>query len=117
MKEFLEAILDHDLEPNFRPKDPCRCLKVVKMLDSQYVQEQKMKMAAKETTQNNISMTVKSKDMQDPKQSRPPKPTGKIPCNSEWSDSEDGKDDQARAKPFDIQNPQPSTSYTSESAP
>ena len=29
-KEFLEAILDFDLKPNFRPKDPCRCPKVVK---------------------------------------------------------------------------------------
>ena len=87
------------------------------MLDSQYVQEQKMKMAAKETTQNNVPRTVRNKDMQDHKQSRPPKPTRKIPCNSDWSDTEDGKDDQARSKPFDIEGPQPSTSYVSESAP
>ena len=26
-KEFLEAILDQDLTPNFRPKQPCRCPK------------------------------------------------------------------------------------------
>ena len=52
-----------------------------------------MKMAAKKTTQNNIPRTVRNKDMQDPKQTRPPKPTRKIPCNSDWSDSEEGKDD------------------------
>ena len=75
-----------------------------------------MKMAAKETTQNNILRTVRSKDTQDPKQSRPLKSTRKGPCNSDWSDSEDGKDDQARAKPFDMQNPQPNVSYVSESA-
>ena len=36
-KEFLESILDHDLEPNFRPKQPCRCPKVAKLLGSQLV--------------------------------------------------------------------------------
>ena len=87
------------------------------MLDSQFVQEQKMKIAPKEITQNNIPRTVRNKDMQDPKQCTPPKPSRKIPCNSDWSDSEDGNDDQARAKPFDIQNPQPSTFYVSEYAP
>ena len=65
-KEFLEAILDHDFEPNFRPKDPCRCPKVAKMSDSQFVQEQKMKMAAKETTQNNIPRTCRALNNPDP---------------------------------------------------
>ena len=74
-------------------------------------------MAAKQTTQNNILRTVRNKDMKDHKQSRHPKPTRKILSNLDWSDSEDGIDDQTRAKPFDIQNPQPSTSYMSESAP
>ena len=36
-KEFLEAILDHNLEPNLRPKDPCRYPKVGKMSDSRFV--------------------------------------------------------------------------------
>ena len=56
---------------------------------------------------------------QDPNQSRSPKPSRKIP--SDWSDSEDGKDDQARAKPINVQysqpstlqDPQPSTSFAS----
>ena len=34
------------------------------MSDSQFVQEQNMKMAAKEATQNNIPRTVKNKDTQ-----------------------------------------------------
>ena len=39
---------------------------------------------------------------------------------SDWTDSQDGKDDQARAKPLDTQDPQPSTSfafYTSDATP
>ena len=32
-REFLESILDK--KPNFRPKEPCRCPKVAKLLDSQ----------------------------------------------------------------------------------
>ena len=70
-----------------------------------------------EATQNNTPVTVRNMEMQDPKQSRAQKPTRNVPYNSDWSDSEDGKDDQIRANPLDIQNPQPSTSYTSESAP
>ena len=30
-KDFLESGLDQDLEPNFRPKYPCRCPKVAKL--------------------------------------------------------------------------------------
>ena len=33
-KEFLESILDQDLEPNFRPKQPCTCLKIVRLSDN-----------------------------------------------------------------------------------
>ena len=55
--------------------------------------------------------------MQDPKQSRLPNLSRKIHHNSDWSDSDNGKDDQARDKPLDIQDPQPSTSYVSASTP
>ena len=55
---------------------------------------------------------IKNREMQDPKQSRPPTPHRKIP--SDWSDSDEGKDDQARAKPLDVQDPQPSTSSANE---
>ena len=102
-KEFLESVLDQDLQPNFRPKHPCTCPKVTRISDNEFIQDAKLKMA-KEMDKDNIPVI-------DPKQPRPPKPNRKIPHNSDWSDSEDGKDDQARAKPLDIQDPQPSTSF------
>ena len=49
------------------------------MLDSQFIQEQKMKMTGKETTQKNIPMTVRTKDTQDPRQSRPQNQLEKYP--------------------------------------
>ena len=38
-KGFLEFILDQDLEPNFRPKQPCKCPKLAKLADSQLAKE------------------------------------------------------------------------------
>ena len=118
-KEFLESILDRDLEPNFRPKHPCSCPKVAKLSDNQLVQVSNLKMTInfKETINDNIPLTVRSMEAQAPKQPRPPKPCRNIDHKSDWSDSEDGKDDQARSNSIDIQDPQPSTSYVSDSAP
>ena len=65
---------------------------------------------AKEAEKDNIP--IRNMEMQDPKQSRLPKSDRKIP--SDWSDSDEGKDDQARAKPLDIQDPQPGTSFANE---
>ena len=115
-KEFLESILDQDLEPNFRPKQLCKCPKIARLSDHQFIQDSKLKMTttSKESTQDSIPLTVRNMEMQDPKQSRPPKLIRKVNHNSDWSDSED---DQARSKPIDIQDPQPSTSYASESGP
>ena len=109
-KEYLETVLDQELQPNCRPKCPCTCPKVARMPDNQFVQDAKLKMT-KEMDKNNIPVTEKTKKTQDHDHSRPPKPDNKIP--SDWSDSEDGKDDQARAKPLDTQDPQPSTSFAS----
>ena len=60
-------------------KEPSRCPKVVKLLDSQFVQDQKIIMTTrtKETTLENVPVTIKNMEMQHPKQSRPPKPTRK----------------------------------------
>ena len=55
-------------------------------------------------------------EQQAPKESRPPKPSRNVDYHSDWSNLEDGKDDQARAKPVDIKDPQPSVSYANESA-
>ena len=70
-----------------------------------------------ETTQDNITQTVWDMAHQAPKESRPPKASRKIDHHSDWNNSEDGKDDQARAKTVDIQDPQSSTSYANESTP
>ena len=75
---------------------------------------------SKETVNDNIPLTVRNMEAQALKWPRPPKTCRKIDKQSDWSDSEDGKDDQARNDPTDIsptQDPQPSTSYASESAP
>ena len=90
------------------------------MSDNQFVQNAKLKLA-KQTDRDNTPVTEKTMwtKTQYPNQSRPPKPSRKIP--SDLSNSEDGKDDQARAKPIYIQDsqhstsqdPQPSTSFAS----
>ena len=118
-KEFLESILDKDLEPNFRPKHPCRCPKVAKFSDEDFVQDAKLVRTtnSKETVKDNIPKTVRSMEEPAPKQPKPQETHRNIHHNSDWSDSEGGKDDQARAKPIDMQDPQPSTSYASELAP
>ena len=64
-------------------------------------------------------------ETQNPNPSRPPKPSRQISHHSDWSDSEDGNDEQARAKPISILHPQPnilqdiqsSTSYTNDTTP
>ena len=70
-----------------------------------------------ENTQDNISKTVKVMENQAPGESTPPKLGRNVDYHSDWGDVEDRKDDQARAKPVDIKDPQPSTSYMNESAP
>ena len=55
-------------------------------------------------------------------QNRPPKPNRKMPDNSDWSNSKNEKDNQARVPTLKTppQSPQPSTSfasYASESTP
>ena len=68
-EEFLESILDQDFEPNFRPKQPCKCPKIARLLDSQFIRDSKLKMTAnsKETSQDNIPLTVRNMEMPDPK--------------------------------------------------
>ena len=40
-KKFLESVLDQDLEPNFRPKSPCKCPVLAKLTNKQITQETK----------------------------------------------------------------------------
>ena len=62
---------------------------------------------------DNTPVTEKTRQTktQDPNHSSPSKPSRQISHHSDWSNSEDGKDDQARTKPIDIQDPQPNTSH------
>ena len=78
-KEFLESILGQDLEPNFRPKHPCRCPKIAKLSDNQFIQEPNLKTTtnSKETVNDNIPMTVRNMEDEAPEQPRPQSHIGK----------------------------------------
>ena len=69
---------------------------------------------SKETSNDNIPTTVRNMKGPAPKQPKPQKPCRKIDHKSDWSSSEDGKDDQARSNPID---PKLRTSYAKDSAP
>ena len=75
-------------------------------MDSQLIQDAKLNMAEEMNKDNVPERNTETQD-------RPPKPSKRIPHNSDWSDSEDGKDAQARASSTDIQDPKPSTSFAS----
>ena len=75
---------------------------------------------SKETDNDNIPLTARNMEVQAPKHPRPPKACREIKSEIRWSDSEEGKDNQARSNPIDIpsiQDPQPGTSYARDSAP
>ena len=67
MKEFLESLLDQDLEPHCRPKSPCKCPKLAKIVDKQKAQQASKHKAPNSdssqerqaTTDNNIPLTVR----------------------------------------------------------
>ena len=84
-QEFLESILDQDLEPNFRPKQSCKCPKIVRLSNSLFVQDSKLKMTAKSkaTTQDNIPLTTRNMEDQAPEQPRPPQASMKIDHKSD----------------------------------
>ena len=72
---------------------------------------------SKETVKDNIPLTVRNMEDPAPKQPKPQKPCRKIDHNSDWSHVDEGKDDQARSNPIDVQDPQPSPSCARDSAP
>ena len=126
----MESILDQDLEPNFRPKPPCKCPKLAILANSQLTKEIDKQMTPtsdnRQTTNDNILSTIRKMQSQAPKLPRPQQTYRKIDQKSDWSDSDNGKDNQARSKPIVIDitsdqeaniDPQPSTSNASASAP
>ena len=83
------------------------------MSENQFIQEAKSKIA-KEMDRDSTPVTERTMETQSLKQSRPSSPSRQISHHLDWSNSEDRKDDQARAKPLDTQDdPQPSTSFAS----
>ena len=67
----------------------------------QFVQNAKLKLA-KQMDRDNTPVTEKTTctKTSDSNCSRPPKPSRQTSHHSDWSNSEGGKDDQARAKPI-----------------
>ena len=70
-KEFLKSILDTDLEPNFRPKPPCKCPKLAKLANIQLTKEINMQMVPnsdnRQTVNDNIPSTIRKRQAQVPK--------------------------------------------------
>ena len=100
--------MDKNLEPNYRPRHQCTCPKVAKLSDIQVIQNAQ----AKHMLQTD---NAPINDTQD----RPPKPSRRPSYHSDWSDSDNNKDIQARAPITSTpkKNPQPSTSYAREDTP
>ena len=107
----MESILDQELEPNFRPKPPCKCPRLAKLADRQLAQEIcKHKPPTsdnnqdRQTTNGNIPSMVRKMHLQAQKWPRPQQTHRKINARSDWSDWDDGKDNQERSNPIGIDN-------------
>ena len=103
-KEFLESMLDRNLEANFRPKTACKCPRIARMSDCELIQDIQLR-------------RLRERDNMTKTQVRCPSPSRRTPIPSDWSD-DDGKDNQARAptaKPIP-QDPQPSTSFSTSAS-
>ena len=116
------------MEPNFRPKPPCKCPKLAKLTDKQITKDINKPKALtsdnRQTTNDNIPSTVRKMQSQAQKQSRPLQIHRKIDQKSDWSNLDNSKDNQASSIVIDITSDQevnidsqPSTSNPSTSAP
>ena len=96
-KEFLETLVDRNLDENFRSKIPCKCPKVAKMSDREVI------MVAKQRITDIVTETQVRLPTWNPLPSD---------CSNE-DDDENDKDGQARAPIAKtiLQDPQPSTSF------
>ena len=48
-KQFLEMLVDRNLDKNFRPKTPCKCPKVTKMSNREVIMDMKQRRTDKVT--------------------------------------------------------------------
>ena len=77
-KDFLESMLDRNLEANFRPKTACKCPKIAQMSDGELIQDIKLR-------------RLRERDNMTENWVRPPRPSIRTPIPSDWSD-DDGKE-------------------------
>ena len=134
MKEFLESLLDQDLEPNFRPKSPCKCPKLAKIVDKHKAQQAHKHKAPnfdssqerEGTTDDNIPLIVKKMQAQPQKWPKPQHTHRRVNIKSDCSDLDNGKDNQRRSIPVVVDitsdhemdiDQQPSSSISSTSTP
>ena len=70
-KQFLESSLNQDLEPNYRPKQPCKCPKLSKLAYSQLTKEMNLQMTttsnSRKPTNDNILLAIRNMEAQAPK--------------------------------------------------
>ena len=97
-KEFLGSLLNQDLEPNFWTKSPCKCPIFSKLARTHKVPKPSSSQAKHYTNPDNIPVTGGL--MQAQKLPRKQQMQKKIKMRSDWSDSDDDKDSQARGKPI-----------------
>ena len=69
-KEFLESMLDRNLEANVRPKTACKCPKIARMSDSKLIQDVKLR-------------KLRERDNTTETQVRPPIPSTRTPIPSD----------------------------------
>ena len=107
-RDFLESVIDQNLELNYRPRHYCTYPKVARLSDIQVIQN----MQARHLEQTDNASIYDSQD-------RPPKPSRRPPCHSDWSNSDNDKDSQAQAPPTSPprQDPQPTTSHARTDTP
>ena len=107
-RDFLQSVVDKNLEPSYRPRHYCTCPKVAKLSDIQVIHD------AQEKHMGQMDSTP-IRNAQD----RPPKPSRRPSYHSDWNDSDGNKDNQARAPITSTpeKNPQPRASYVRENTP
>ena len=88
---------------NIHTHRSCTCPNVARLSDNQLIWDTKLKKARQ---MSNASVTVNNMDTQN----RPPKHHRKMPDNSDWSDSKNEKDNQARAPILKTPPQKPTTS-------
>ena len=125
-KKFLEALLNQELIPNFRPKSPCKCPYFAKLADKHKAANSDSSQDRQAATNDNIPTTVRKMQVQVQKWPRKQQTHRKVSLRSDWSDSDDAKHNQARGKPVAVDitsdhemdaDQQPSTSIPNNSTP